>query len=70
MHSRRENSRNSRSYLHPCLCELGAHVLEILEDETAIIVKKEQMDETVFLEKEELYRLLLALQELFRYGRV
>ncbi len=53
----------------PGLCELGAHVLEILEDETALIAKKAQMDETV-LEKEELYRLLQALQELFQHGRV
>ncbi len=56
--------------LLPCLCELGAHLLEILEDETALIVHKEQINETVSLEKGELYRLLQALQELFEHGRV
>ncbi len=56
--------------LLPSLCVLGAHVLEILEDETALIVHTEQINETMCLEKEELYRLLQALRELFRYGRV
>lgn len=53
--------------LQSCICELGAHVLEILEDETAIIVKSAQLNETVSLEKEELYHLLLILQELFHW---
>lgn len=56
--------------LLPCTCTLGAHVLEILEGETAVIVKIEQINETVCLEKEELYRLLQVLQELFEHGRV
>lgn len=53
--------------LHPCLYELGDHVLEIVEEEWAMIANRTQLDETVTLQKDELYYLLVVLQELFAH---
>lgn len=53
--------------LCPCLYELGDHVLEIVEEEQAMIVNKAQLDANVTLQKEELYRLLVILHEFFAH---
>ena len=48
------------------LFNLGHHTLELLEEQGILLVDHDQQKEGVQLEKDESYRLLIVLQEMFR----
>ncbi len=50
----------------PRLFNLGHHTLEILEEQGILLVDHDQQKESMQLEKEESYRLLIVLQEVFQ----
>ena len=45
--------------------DLGQHVLEVLEDQSVLVMDQEAGKEAVQLDQEESYRLLVALQSVF-----
>ena len=50
----------------PRVFDLGAHTLEILDDQSSLLVDNATGRETMQLDHEESYRLLITLQEVFR----
>ena len=45
--------------------DLGLHVLEVLEDQSILVMDRETSKEVVQLDQEESYRLMIALQSVF-----
>lgn len=62
--SQQQTSTCSRTF------DLGQHTLEVLENQAFLLVENEQGKETVQLDREEGYRLLITLQELFREEQI
>jgi hypothetical protein len=44
---------------------LGQHMLEVLEDQTVLLVKRTQWNAMVQLDRDEAYRLMVTLQSMF-----